>query len=882
MTRLVFTALLILAVVACNTPPDNTGDGGLPDTGTLADGVVSADGAGDSGVTLNLPQGSDGHKDVGQALTSGKIRAGKVTTKSQLLSGVKVEGRVGDYKIYNDKVAFIIQAGRVSDGWNPFGGEVVDAMRVDQPGSQGHSLLGETLLGVGIHILKPTSVGVINDGSDGKAALIRVIGEPALVPYLAGMLGPTFGGDLDVHMVMDYLLKPNSEVLEIRLRLFNKIAKDRELPFLIVGLSGGDGAEFFSSGVGFVAKTMAKMNAVSMLGRHIGYTLVTVDKPLTSLVPYSGVWVLSGEILKAPASGEVSKTYHLGVTAGEPEAAQKLVRQLLKKSEPPAFSGTVKDKQGLAVADARVHVETLDSKGAVSGYASMTRTDAKGAYKLALAAGDHRFTVVADGRAPSAGTKVTVGSSGGTQDLTVGGSGSIAFSVTEGSTNVPSKIVFTPAGKVTSPPKSFGEKTHPHGAALLVYSATGKGSVKLPPETYTVHASRGFEYEVDTAKVTLADSKSESVALKLKRSVDTTGYMCGDFHLHSLTSPDSSDLYEFKVTTLAAAGVEIPVSTDHEFISDYNPFIAKLGLQKWIYGIVGEELTTLTYGHFNVLNIKQDSTKPNMGAMVWYQKTPAKLFGDVDKQWPSSVLQVNHPRSAAIGGYFTYVGYNAKTGKADKIPSEWSRNFDAFEVFNSKRFKTTLPQEVSDWFSFLDRGFLVTGVGNSDSHKAYYSQVGWPRNYVKLSTDQPNKLNLAEFSAAVKAQKVLMSGGPFINVSIGSKGMGQVVDATSKKATIKIKVQAPTWMAADRLLVYMGGKVVHDKKLDSTTADPKNAVVRYEGSLELLPAADTWVVVVVTGGGSLAPVSNGSPFAVTNPIYLDLDGNKAYDAPKAF
>jgi len=39
----------------------------------------------------------------------------------------------------------------------------------------------------------------------------------------------------------------------------------------------------------------------------------------------------------------------------------------------------------------------------------------------------------------------------------------------------------------------------------------------------------------------------------------------------------------------------------------------------------------------------------------------------------------------------------------------------------------------------------------------------------------------------------------------------------------------------------------------------------------------------VTGNGTLDPVSrNDEPFALTNPIYLDVDGNKAYDPPLSF
>ena len=884
-------SLLLLLFAACNTPPNTLLDAAVTDGAVGSDGSVvpadaepSTDATDDGAVPFTLKKGGSGHSDVAAKLSAGQARAGVITAKGQLLSGIKVEGKLGDFKIYNAKVAFIIQKGRVADGWNPFGGEVVDAMRLGQSGTQGHSLLGETVIGLGVNICKPTSVGVVNDGSDGKASLVRVIGEPALVPYLSGMLGSTFGGELPIRMVIDYVLEPDSQVLQIRHRFFNKTSVKRDLPFQIVALAAGDGPEFFSEVYGFNFKNYLKKDYVGMVGPHISYALVSLDYKLLPLVPYSGVWVMSSDILTLPAAGEAQKTYYLVVAEGSAEAVRKAVRKLKKEAEPTALSGSVLDPAKKGVAGVRVHVQKDDTD---TSYVTMARSDAQGKYQVALGSGSYLVTVVAEGRAQTDAVKVKVGSSAVSQDLTVGATGTIKYTVKEKKSGkaLPAKLVFLPAKAPKGYSKAFGEKTHPHGSALVVYSTTGSGDAALPPGSYTVHISRGYEYEISSTKVTLAAGETSSVSVTLERTVDTTGYMSGDFHLHSMYSPDSSDLYEFKVATIVAHGVELPVTTDHEYIADYSPYIAKLGMQSWAHGIIGEELTTLTYGHFNLFPITQDASKANQGAILWHQKSPGQLFADVYKTWPNTVLQVNHPRSASIGGYFTYVGYNEKTGKADKIPAEWSMNFDAFEVFNSKSFKG-ITGEMADWVSFLDRGFLVTGTGNSDSHNAYHSQVGWPRNYVKLSTDEPNKLNLAEFTKAVKDQKVLISGGPFINATVGGKSFGEVADATdaSGKVKVKIKVQAPTWMKADTLLVYTSGGVQqHKVTLDSTTADKTNPVIRYNDSLELtMGKKDSYVIVVVTGSGSLAPVTNGSPFAVTNPIYLDVDGNKAYDSPLSF
>ena len=871
-----YIPLVTIAFFACSddVAPQLDHGGGVQDGG-VQDGA-QGDFAGDSGVPLTLPKGGTGHTKVGDTLKTGEVRAGRVTASTQLLSGVKVEGKVGDYKIYNDKVAFIIQDARVSDGWNPYGGEVIDAAQIGKS-----SLLGEMLMAVYVSIMKPTSVGVINDGSDGKAAIIRAMGSPDIVPYLASVMGETFGGKPAIHMVIDYILEPGSNALQIKHRLLNATNMAQTLPLMILALTGGDGAEWYAQGQGFSPKDMTKLDFVGMIGPTVGYALVSLEEQLLPLVAYSGVWVHSSEFNKqVPAAGEVSRSFHLVVADGEPEAVTREVRVLTKKTGLTKVSGTVKDAVGTAVAGARVHVQRDDT---AKTYITMTRSGSTGAYSVELAAGKYLFTVVAEDRADAAATKVTVGSSASTQDMTVGTTGTIQVTVTDDTgVAIPTKVVFTPKTAPGTYPAAFGEKKYPHGAKFIDFPADGKTTAKLPPDTYTVHASRGYEYEIATESITLAAGDTKTTTLKLKRSVDTTGYMCGDFHLHSMWSPDSSDLYDFKVRVLAAAGLEIPVTTDHEYIADYAPYIAKLGLQKWIYGIVGEELTTLIYGHFNVYPIKQDPTKSNMGAHVWYKQPAPKMFTEVKKTWPNAIMQVNHPRSAAMGGYFTYVGWDPKAGtfKANK-KDEWSSNFDAYEIFNSGAYSAT-RKEILDWYSFLDRGFLVTGMGNSDSHNALNSEVGWPRNYVKLSTDTPANVSLSEFTKAVKTQQVSISGGIFATASVGGKGMGEVADATSKKVEVAVKVQAPAWISATKLIVIMGGVEVKTITLDSSTADPTNAAIRYNGKIELLPTKDTYVHVAVTGSGSLAPVSRGTPFAMTNPIYLDVDGNGAYDAAKTF
>jgi hypothetical protein len=848
------------------------------DAGPGAEHQVLSDGP----PPFSLPQGGSGHGDVAAALSAGQARAGRVTQAPQLLSGLKVQGRVGDYKIYNNRVAFIVADARPVDGFAPYGGKLLDAMRLGQPPGHGQSLIGETIFGLGMDLLSPTSVGVVNDGSDGKPALVRAIGRLAPFPLVASILGTGRGGNLEADIAVDYVLAPDSEVLDIRWRVFNSASAPLQIP-LMLGLIAGDGVEFLSEGVGFAVDQATAQDYVGMVGATIGYALFSVENPLAPLLRKEGIWIFSVGDLEAPAAGsslgEGHSNYKLLLTDGEPEAVRHGMRGLRGESEPTRVSGGVRDVKGTPVAGARVHVE-MDS--GTHAYVTMVRTDALGAYAMALKPGSYRLTAVAEGREAASPVSISVAAAPLTQDLTVPASSTIAYTVVnEKGQALPVKVVFRPKVQPKALPASFGEATFPSGAPIH-FAVTGSGKISLPPGEYTVTASRGFEYEIDQTTVTLGAGESQSVALKVVRSVDTTGYMCGDFHVHAMWSPDSSDLYEMKVAALAAEGLEIPVITEHEYVADLNPTIAGLGLQAFIQGIVGEELTTFVYGHFNPFPVVLDPSKPNHGAMAWFKKSPPQLFADVHATWPDAVLQVNHPRAASIGGYFSYLGYDPKTGTAERA-GDWSRQFDAVELFNESGWIDNQDGTVVDWYSFLDRGFPVTATGNSDSHYAYVHEVGYPRNYVKLDTDDPTKLNLVALAKAIKEQRVLVSGGPFVTVSVGGKSLGEVADATSKKVKVAVKVQAPTWMPADTLHIIVGGLEAATVSLDSATADPTNPVVRYNKEIEVPVDKDSWLIAVVTGSGTLNPVSrNDAPFAMTNPIYLDVDGNGVYDPPKTF
>jgi len=121
--------------------------------------------------------------------------------------------------------------------------------------------------------------------------------------------------------------------------------------------------------------------------------------------------------------------------------------------------------------------------------------------------------------------------------------------------------------------------------------ADGIGSLELRPGTYLAYASRGLEYGLDAKPFSISAGATTSLSFGIERVVDTSGFVSADFHIHSAKSFDSSVPMSDRVVSFLAEGVEVMVSTDHDYVSDYAPLISSLGVGDEIASVVGDELT---------------------------------------------------------------------------------------------------------------------------------------------------------------------------------------------------------------------------------------------------------------------------------------------------
>lgn len=795
-------------------------------------------------VLVSCPDEADPPRlSLSEELGPGQVRAGRITSEDELLTGLGAKGRVGDLKIYNDRIAFVISAAGASEGFHPYGGTILDADLV-RPGTGG-TAFGEIVWSVDFSVMETTSVEVVEDGTNGPAR-IRATGGLGELPLYEALLGGIFStSDLEIEWTIDYVLDADADVLRIEHELFNAGRTEVEVSPLI-GFFFGTGARPFFEGFGFSSSNSgAGSPYYAAASDEVSYVFEEPGSEVSVIFGESGIAVSNvGEGLKILARERKTKTQRLYV--GGPDLAATIARTGRGGT---ASTVRVVDGDGQPIAGAHVHV--LDPRRAGErDYVARAVADGEGRVTLDLRGAGYEVVATAeDGRIS---TRVALESD---VTLSLPSVGTVGVTIVdEDDRPLPAKLSFVGETPAPTIPGRFGEPSEADGFDRVVFAHDGTADVALPAGRYTLYVSRGIEYEVFQRDLEVVAGARVDVAASIARSVDTPGWMTTDPHIHARLSPDSSDSDLFKVRALAAENIELPVSTDHEAVGDFNPSIELLGLSPWIHGIVGTEITTTQYGHFNAFPVEE--------RIRWYGLDPAGMFAAARAAKGDPVVQVNHPRSSSIG-YFTLVGFDRDTMQGD---NRLSLDFDGIEVINECGDGSLGRAEVLDWFAFLNAGQHRFATGTLDDHTAGRGRLGLPLTYVGLSAERPADVDPTSYRDAYRNGRLAVSCGPFVDASIGTAGVGGTAQVDDR-IDVAARVAAAGWVDVDEVLLIVDG-VVRDRAAVTAT-EPG---LRFEGTLSATVAADRrgWAIVWARGDEPHGPWAQGRPsFAFTNPIYFE-------------
>jgi hypothetical protein len=463
--------------------------------------------------------------------------------------------------------------------------------------------------------------------------------------------------------------------------------------------------------------------------------------------------------------------------------------------------------------------------------------------------------------------------------------GGLSFEIRDGSgDHIPGKLTLVGVGGTPSPKLTRNDIGRQEGDSVVAYdrvlSISGLGVVHVPIGTYDVYVSRGPEYELYVARGVKVTPKGAQVRATIRHVVDSTGWLSGDFHVHAAASSDSHVPMIDRVYEFCADGVDLIVSTDHNVVADYAPIISDVGAGRWLASLTGDEITTNGWGHFGAFPLPHELERTGQGAVLVHGRSAKDFFADVRTNAPEAIIDVHHPRLDKEIGYFNLGQLDSHSDKAER--PGFSFDFDAVEVLNGYQDpeRRSVDKMIDDWFALLNHGHIVTATGNSDTHHLDHNIGGYPRNYVRVLEDRPDRLKPHDVERSLKGHHAFFTTAPFVKLNVGAASLGDLAPAPGGRARASIEVQAAPWVTVNDVVLYVDGKETQRWKVA-----PSSEIVRFRASHDLTVQRDAWVVVRVDGDKPLAPVVGDQihfdvrPLALTNPVFLDVDGNGRYDPP---
>jgi predicted metal-dependent phosphoesterase TrpH len=467
--------------------------------------------------------------------------------------------------------------------------------------------------------------------------------------------------------------------------------------------------------------------------------------------------------------------------------------------------------------------------------------------------------------------------------------GFLAYEVKDAKTGelMPAKLTLVGTGGTPEPFLTRGDIGREEEGAIAAYnrifSLSGSGVIIVPPGTFDVYVSRGIEWELAVQRgVKIDDKRVATVRAALAHVVDTPGWISADLHVHASPSADSVVPMRDRIYEFVTDGVEIIAGTDHNVVSDYQPVIAELGVGEYIAALIGDEVTTNGWGHFGVFPIEQHRDRSGHGAFHVHGRTAREMFADIHDEAPDAIIQVNHPRIDNEIGYFNAGRLDSPSDVADR--AGFSFDFDAVEVLNGYQDpdRRSVDRVIADWTELLDHGHLVTATGNSDTHHLTYNLGGYPRNYIAMQDDRPAHVTPQRLANAIRDRHVFFTTGPIVSLSVAGGQIGDLVTTHGGVAHADLSVQAAPWISVSRVLLYVNGAEV--KRWDVPDSQD---VQRFKDGYDFEVTRDSYVFARVDGNRLLAPVVGDPrrftvlPFALTNPVFLDVDGKSQFTPLKS-
>ncbi len=406
------------------------------------------------------------------------------------------------------------------------------------------------------------------------------------------------------------------------------------------------------------------------------------------------------------------------------------------------------------------------------------------------------------------------------------------------------------------------------GSSISPHSCTyipGETTIDLPLGNVYIEVSKGFEIR-PVRKIVQVTANTDEIVIELEKLLPwrEKGWVTADTHVHFL-SPMSALLEG------SAEGVNIVnllASQWGELMTNVGDFDGQTTWGSKEAGGSGEYLVRVgtenrqhVLGHISLLGYSG-----NIIAPMTTGGPDESALGD-----PIEVLLTEWARQCKKQGGLVVLPHFPQP-RAEHAASIVGGDIDALEMTSwGYLYGGIDPYSLSDWYRYLNCGYLVAAVGGTDKMSAN-TAVGTVRTYARLAPGEP--FTYGAWMEAVRRAETFVTYGPLLDLTVDGHPMGSRIEMSARGGTVDV-----TWQVASVTLpVSRVELIVNGEIRESVALAPVVAPGEASGHWSVKVDKSSWLALLVRGHYADKPEIIA---AHSSPVMITVEGSPMLAAADA-
>jgi hypothetical protein len=177
------------------------------------------------------------------------------------------------------------------------------------------------------------------------------------------------------------------------------------------------------------------------------------------------------------------------------------------------------------------------------------------------------------------------------------------------------------------------------------------------------------------------------------------------------------------------------------------------------------------------------------------------------------------------------------------------------------------PYSLSDWYRYLNCGYLVPAVGGTDKMAAS-TAVGTVRTYARIEPNRP--FTYENWMEAVRQGETFVTYGPLLEFYVDGQPMGSRIEMSANGGTVDV-----TWQTASVTVPLSRVELIVNGEIRESVAVARDSG---SGSWSVRVGESAWLALLVRGGYADKPEIIA---AHSSPVMIAVEGSPMLPAADA-